>query len=181
MAKRKLQTKKRAAKKPVAKPADDPVNDDDDYDPVIEEDEIADGEDEPVDDMADDTEPAPPKKGAKKRKLSAGQREVARFVAAFGERGGVLFAAGHSFVQASRIIVAEMRNENAELQREHDRLTAALWEARGEAEPLSAVPARGEPGPGQSPRGSAGAGRHSNLSPGMAKLAAAIELPGKRR
>lgn len=146
----------------VTDPCDCPEGEECDCDDEI------DGEDEPVRTMGDG------------KSILAGRKQAARFVKAFGERGVRWFAEGKTIAEAQVLFGAEMKLENQRLQKEHDRLSVAIMEWFGEAEPVSGGDGDGPRDGGRGGR-SAGGVSGQNLSPGAAKFAASMDLPGRRR
>jgi hypothetical protein len=98
----------------------------------------------------------------------AGRAECKRFIAAFGQQGGVWYAEGLSFEDAQVKHASELKAENESLKKR----LAAAGDAAGEAEPLAFQPAKGS-------QAAKAAGLAGKLGENLGRMAAGIKIRGK--
>jgi hypothetical protein len=156
-------------------PADDQPGDSADDDEKKEEAE----DDEEKKDLDDDEEDKELEDDEDKDKSSTGSKRKGaslsrgqQFIDAFGTDGAVWFAQGKTFAQAKALHAAKVAKERDDLAADNAKLRKQLKAARGEEKPLSFS---GNPHDGQEPE----AKKFNNLTPGAAKFAAGIKLPGQ--
>lgn len=147
------------------------------------------GEEQPVDEMESDDEEGKSKhsatggkKGkAKATKLTPAQREVKRYIAAFGSQGADWFVAGLTFSQAQAKFNAELRKENEALKKTVGKQSATIESLRGESEPTSlSLDDEGGTGKGKG-SGKGGKTKLANgLTEGQSKFAATLKMPVKK-
>lgn len=123
---------------------------------------------------ATETPPAtPPAQAPAAPPTEAGKGEGAKFLSAFGDKGGVWFAQGKTFAEAQELYVADLKSANEKLSAENGELKDQVKLLKGEGKPVSFQAADPDPA-----RTEAEAKLANGLTPQQARFAASLKMPG---